>query len=301
MTDTLTFAPFAPAHLEGALRLSQEAGWPHRMEDWRLVQRISRGVVVLGFTAALLSLLSGSVVATESDEALVTKATEKVGLARSYNRVAEKASGFGLVKKEDANIERYVTGKSLDGLYTVIGDEERNDGVILLVAPNDRKVRIEVGYGLEPYLTDGYSTLIVQNTILPAFKAGDMPGGIVAGADAIIKQLELPAEEAARVAQQAELQAAESDGGFPIGGIIWLVFIVFFFILPLFRGRRRGGRHNGTLTGNVVGDIILWEAGKAIARGGSSGGGWGGGGGFGGGGFSGGGGSFGGGGASGGW
>ena len=47
MTDTLTFAPFAPAHLEGALRLSQEAGWPHRMEDWRLVQRISRGVVVL--------------------------------------------------------------------------------------------------------------------------------------------------------------------------------------------------------------------------------------------------------------
>lgn len=48
MTDTLTFAPFAPAHLGGALRLSQEAGWPHRMEDWRLVQRISRGVVVLG-------------------------------------------------------------------------------------------------------------------------------------------------------------------------------------------------------------------------------------------------------------
>lgn len=56
---------------------------------------------------------------------VVTKATEKVGLARSYNRVAEKASGFGLVKKEDANIQRYVTGKSLDGLYTVIGEEER--------------------------------------------------------------------------------------------------------------------------------------------------------------------------------
>lgn len=56
---------------------------------------------------------------------VVTRTTEKVGLARSYNRVAERASGFGLVKKEDANIERYVTGKSLDGLYTVIGDEER--------------------------------------------------------------------------------------------------------------------------------------------------------------------------------
>ena len=56
---------------------------------------------------------------------VVTKATEKVGLARSYNRVAEKASGFGLVRKEDANIQQYVTGKSLDGLYTIIGQEER--------------------------------------------------------------------------------------------------------------------------------------------------------------------------------
>ncbi|ANY20265.1 hypothetical protein A6F68_01754 [Tsuneonella dongtanensis] len=180
-----------------------------------------------------------------------------------------------------------------------IGDKERNDGVMLLVAPNDRKVRIEVGYGLEPYLTDGYSTLIVQNTILPAFKAGDMPGGIVAGADAIIKQLELPAEEAARVAQEAEM-APEGDGEFPIGFFIWLAFIFFFFILPLMRRRKRGGRHNGTLTGSSVGDIILWEVGRSVLSGGSrgGGGGWSGGGG---GGFSGGGGSFGGGGASGGW
>lgn len=56
---------------------------------------------------------------------VVQQTTAKLGLARSYNRVAEKAMGFGLVKKEDASIERYVTGKSLDGLYTIIGDEER--------------------------------------------------------------------------------------------------------------------------------------------------------------------------------
>lgn len=56
---------------------------------------------------------------------VVTRTTQKVGLARSYNRVAEKASGLGLVDKNTANIERYVTGKSLDGLYTIIGDEER--------------------------------------------------------------------------------------------------------------------------------------------------------------------------------
>ena len=56
---------------------------------------------------------------------IVTRATEKVGLANKYNEIAGKASGFGLVKKEDANIQQYVTGKSLDGLYLIIGDEER--------------------------------------------------------------------------------------------------------------------------------------------------------------------------------
>jgi hypothetical protein len=56
---------------------------------------------------------------------VVTKATEKVGLAAKYNQVAAKAQGLGLVKKEDANIQQYVTGKSLDGLYFMIGEEEK--------------------------------------------------------------------------------------------------------------------------------------------------------------------------------
>ena len=56
---------------------------------------------------------------------VVTKATEKVGLAEKYNKVAEKVSNLGLVKKEDANIQKYVTGKSLDGLYLMIGEEEK--------------------------------------------------------------------------------------------------------------------------------------------------------------------------------
>ena len=62
------------------------------------------------------------------------------------------------------------------GRFWGLGDKGRNDGAILLVAPNERKVRIEVGYGLEPVLTDGWSSLIIQNTILPRFKAGDMAG-----------------------------------------------------------------------------------------------------------------------------
>jgi hypothetical protein len=56
---------------------------------------------------------------------IVTKATEKVALADKYNAVAKKASGFGLVRGDDANIQQYVTGKALDGLYRIIGEEEK--------------------------------------------------------------------------------------------------------------------------------------------------------------------------------
>ncbi len=71
-----------------------------------------------------------------------------------------------------------------------IGDAERNDGALLIVAPNERKTRIEVGYGLEGIMTDALSSIIIQNEILPRFRDGDMPGGIVAGTDAIAMQLD---------------------------------------------------------------------------------------------------------------
>lgn len=206
-----------------------------------------------------------------------------------------------------------------------LGDAERNDGALLIVAPNDRKVRIEVGYGLEGYLTDALSSIIIQNEILPPFRDGDMPAGVVAGTDAIIAQLVLPADEAAKIAQEAT-ETRSSDGGFPFGFLIWIAFMFFFFVLPIIRGSRRRRRYRSkgkgpwgkrdkyddddddddSGFGSAVGNIILWEIGTAIARGAMSGGGggssgWGGGGGGFGGGFSGGGGSFGGGGASGGW
>lgn len=182
-----------------------------------------------------------------------------------------------------------------------LGDAERNDGAILIVAPNERKVRIEVGYGLEPYLTDGLSALIIQQQILPRFREDDYSGGIEVGTDAIIQQLELPEAEALAVAAEAN-QERVTSGGFPVGALIWIAFLFFFFILPMLSGRGRRRRHGGI--GSTVGNIILWEALNAATRGSGSShssGGFGGFGGGGGGGFSGGGGSFGGGGASGGW
>ena len=189
-----------------------------------------------------------------------------------------------------------------------IGQSEANNGTILIVAPNEKKVRIEVGYGLEPILTDGYSSLIIQNAILPRFKQGDMAGGIIAGTDEIIKQLQAPPEQAEQRAQAANAkQPQRSSGGQSIFPLFFWGVIILFVLLPMLgRGSRaRGRRYRG---GGSAWPIVLWTIANEMDRGrrggwgGGSGGGFGGwGGGGGGGGFSGGGGSFGGGGASGSW
>ena len=193
-----------------------------------------------------------------------------------------------------------------------LGDKEANNGILLIVAPNDRKVRIEVGYGLEPIMTDALSTQIINQTILPRFKAGDMPGGIVAGAQAIGEQMKLPLEaaeqraqqEAQKKAQPVPRQSRSSGGGIPWGLIFWGVILVFVILPMLFGGRRgrRGARRyrGGGGDGGAL-PIILWSIASEMSRGGGLGGGGGGWGGGDGGGFSGGGGSAGGGGASGSW
>ena len=198
-----------------------------------------------------------------------------------------------------------------------IGQQGENNGLIFLVAPNERKVRIEVGYGLEPYVTDALASTIIREQVTPRFKQGDYPGGIQAGVDALLAQLQLP-EDQAQARQNEILQANErrrerSDGGggFPLGLIFW-VMVAGFVLLSMRRGRARGlsggTRYRRQRGGGSDWPIWLWvasEIAESASRG--RGGGWGGGGfgggdwGGGGGGFSGGGGSFGGGGASGDW
>jgi uncharacterized protein len=176
------------------------------------------------------------------------------------------------------------------------GETEKDNGAILIVAPKERKMRIEVGYGLEPVLTDGLSSSIVRNDITPRFKASDFPGGINAGVDRIITQLQLPPDEAAKIAAQANRAERDSGGKLDMRTIIFLLFIFFFFILPILRSMAGQGRRHSR--GSGIGPVIIWSGGGSDWGGGGGGGSsWGGGGG----GFSGGGGSFGGGGASGGW
>ena len=171
------------------------------------------------------------------------------------------------------------------------GETEKDNGLILLVAPNERKVRVEVGYGLEGIMTDALSSIIIQNDILPQFRENNMAGGIIAGVDRISTQLTLPEDQARLIAKEAAQQSSQGDGE-NIGLIIFWVFIlIFFVIIPMFSNR--GGKRYR----RGAGPVVIWGGGSGFG-GGSSG--FGGGGGFGGG-FGGGGGSFGGGGASGGW
>src|SRR6185369_16100844 len=81
------------------------------------------------------------------------------------------------------------------GRHWQIGQRDKNNGVLLIVAPNERKVRIEVGYGLEGALTDAVSRLIIENAIIPRFRTNDFAGGITRGVDDIISVLTGDAEE----------------------------------------------------------------------------------------------------------
>jgi uncharacterized protein len=174
-----------------------------------------------------------------------------------------------------------------------IGQGETDNGVLLIVAPNERKVRIEVGYGLEPILTDALSARIIHEEILPDFRQAGFESGITRGVDAIINQLTL--DEAEALARAAEAERPESV-------MVWgvLITIGVFLLLGVMgavSASRAPGRR-GRRRGDGLTPILIWAATEAARSrsSGGSGGGFGGGGGF-----SGGGGSFGGGGASGGW
>ncbi|MEO6152769.1 MAG: TPM domain-containing protein [Croceibacterium sp.] len=184
-----------------------------------------------------------------------------------------------------------------------IGGKETESGVLFLVAPAEHKLRIENARGLDDRMTDIMSGRIIRDVVVPRFKANDMSGGIVAGTDAIIKQLNMDPAQAKAIAEAEQARQAHASGQASpaIAGVIfWVVLILFFTMLA---SRRRGGRAFGG-GGSGIGNVIMWGAlNAAMNSGRSSGGGGGfgdgGGGGFGG--FGGGGGGFSGGGASGSW
>lgn len=167
-----------------------------------------------------------------------------------------------------------------------IGQAKEDNGVLVLLSKNDRKIWIAPGYGVEDRLTAGINGELVRNIIIPEFKAGSYYNGLDKGADAIFDVL--------KGKYKGERKSDKSTGG---GKIIFFIIIFIIIIAILSRNKRGGGGNSGRFSGPDLGDIIILSSlGRGgfggFGGGGSSGGGFGGGGfggGFGGGGFSGGG------------
>jgi len=245
---------------------------------------------VVAFAAYALTFpeLTGRVV----DDAGILDPATKAALERKLAEFETKTTGqlvvVTLKSLQGTSIEDY--GYQL-GRHWQIGQKEKNTGALLIVAPNERKVRIEVGYGFEGTLTDAVSKLIIENSVIPRLRANDFAGGISRGVDDVIQAVSVDSEEwKARAKRRPDDEPSLLD----VLALLFFLFVFFMVVRGVARqdrgyaqtgaGPRRGSR----------GPILIPIPGSW----GSSGSSWSSG--FpGGGGFSGGGGSFGGAGASG--
>ena len=237
--------------------------------------------VAPAFAEPTFPALSGRVV----DDANLLSAEDQAGLTAELKALEDKASDQLVVvtvpSLQGHPIEDY--GYQL-GRHWGIGTAKLNNGVLLIVAPNERKVRIEVGRGLEPILTDALSRIIIENGILPRFRTGDFAGGIKDG----VRDISL-----ALTGDAAELEArarARPDANDPATDWLMVFFwiaIILLFVWASSRSNRQGVRGGRGGMGPIILPGPGWGGG---GRSSGSGGG-----------FSGGGGGFGGGGASGGW
>jgi uncharacterized protein len=244
--------------------------------------RLAIGIIALLYTALAVfavnfPALTGRIV----DQANIIPAETRSAIEPKLADLEAK-SGIQLVVATVTSLEGQEVEPYANELFRSwkLGEKAKNNGVLLLVAPNERRVRIEVGYGLEGTLTDALSKVIITNAITPRFKAGDFSGGISRGVDDIITVLTTDASEwqkrpSLRLDNQ---QTTDPATWLLIAALIALVTLLI--VSPGFRW----------LFLNLVLNILVSSGGSRSGGGYSSGGG-----------FSGGGGSSGGGGASGSW
>ncbi|QCF25226.1 TPM domain-containing protein [Hydrocarboniclastica marina] len=254
------------------------------------------GSRLLRSATLLLILVSGAVQAESAPQfpELTGRVVDKAGMLdqqteamlSQMSEAHEQASGEQVVVVTVPNLQGYPIedyGYQL-GRYWGIGQEGEDNGALLLVSEEDRKIRIEVGYGLEGRLTDAQASTIINGIITPAFRQGDFAGGVRAGTAAMIQVL--GGEPLAQPANRGGVAPAAERPNAPLASVFFLIMMAVVYFLGGGSGRGRGRGRGGAA---FLGGALL---GAGLGRGG---------GGFGGGGFGGGGGGFGGGGASGGW
>jgi uncharacterized protein len=238
----------------------------------RALRLVMVGLLLAGATVALAALVFPTMTGRVVDTAQLIDAQTAAQLSQMLE-AHEQATGEQVVvvtlpNLQGTSIEDY--GYQL-GRFWGVGQKGKDNGALLIVARDDHKVRIEVGYGLEERLTDAQSSVIINQILTPAFKAGNFAGGISQAVQAMIQVLGgNPLAE----------PAADNGSGDAVQNMVYLALFLIFIFMNILWGRGRGGG------GGFIGGMGGFGSGGSRSGGG---------------GFSGGGGSFGGGGASGSW
>lgn len=206
---------------------------------------------------------------------------DNAGLLSPDTKQSINAFLLDLQKKTTAEIA-VVTVNSLDGLPIEdvalkigrdkgVGAKEKNNGAVILVSPNDRKLRIEIGYGLEGAVTDAHAGRIRDNEMLPYFKKGQYENGILRGAYTLAN--DIAASYGVQLAAVSSIPAPEEAPEAGIGDVIWFIFLLILFvqfrIFPLFIGGGGGYGGSGGFGGGSFGGF---SGGGGFGGGGASGG-----------------------------
>lgn len=265
----------------------------------------SRTLALRGLLVFVFCLLAALALAAPNYPALTGRIVDQAGVIPEATRASlqtklkdlEDKSSIQLVVATIKTLDGYDIETYANGLFRAwkLGEAKKNNGVLFLVAPSERKMRIEVGYGLEGTLTDALSKVILASAVAPKFKAGDYGAGIERGVEGII---EILSGDSAEWVKKAPPPPSMVDELLPL--LIFALFVFIFIMMARSAGRPKDYRHYRRGGPPIV---ILPPSRGDWGDGGSFGGGssWGGGDGGGFDSFSGGGGSSGGGGASGDW
>jgi uncharacterized protein len=205
----------------------------------RIAQFVAAGLLALGLSGASafafdFPVLTGRVV----DQANVISGDARSDIEAESKGLEDK-SGTQLViatvnSLQGSDIETYA-----NELFRAwkLGQAQKNNGVLLLVAPNEHKVRIEVGYGLEGTLTDALASVIISSAIIPRFKTGDFSGGIEHGVDGIIGVLDGDSADWQPQAAQPTVRNDDSPGALntllPILGFLGVALVLKLMIIGI--------------------------------------------------------------------
>jgi uncharacterized protein len=232
----------------------------------RLLPRLLLFAFLTAAAAAQQQLAFPRLTSQVVDEADVLHPSAEADLERELE-AHERATGQQVVVATLHSLQGHTVEEFANGLFREwrLGRSEQDDGALLLVAPRERKVRIEVGYGLEGVLTDATSATIIQSLVLPRFRSGDMEGGIVAGTRGMLELLR-PEDGAGAGREPSWTTGSQLDGELSLGEkyVILLGMFGLTALLLLIDKLVRRRRGYGLLEGGPT--PVVWVGSSASSR-----------------------------------